>query len=116
MPAPEQDLNDYHDRIDAIRRDEWALRLEHERKRLDAIADVDDGELLDALTALEQGIRAAEGELLKLSLIFDAKEFDAVGAIIDKACDALIEGLDDAADELGEDAWFAVENPERYTP
>ena len=112
MPAPEQDLNDYHDRIDAIRRDEW----EHETKRLDAIADVDDGELLDALTALEQGIRAAEGELLTLSLIFDAKEFDAVGAIIDKAGDALIEGLDDAADELGEDAWFAVENPERYTP
>ena len=112
MPTPEQDLNDYHDRIDAARRADLA----HQAKRLDAIADVDDGELLDALTALEQGIRAAEGELLKLSLIFDAKEFDAVGAIIDKACEALIEGLDDAADELGEDAWFAVENPERYTP
>ena len=112
MPTPEQDLNDYHDRIDALRRDEW----EHQAKRLDAIADVDDGELLDALTALEQGIRAAEGELLKLSLIFDPEEFETVRVIIDRALDALDEGLDDAADELGEDAWDAVENPERYTP
>lgn len=112
MPTPEQDLNDYHDRIDAALRADLAYQAE----RIEAIADVDDDEMLDALTYLEQGIRAAEGELLKLALIFDRKEFDAVGAIIDKALDALIGGLDDAADELGEEAWTAIENPERYTP
>ena len=112
MPTPEQDLNDYHDRIDAARRADLA----YEAERLDAIADVDDGELLDALTYLEQGIRAAEGELIKLALIFDRKEFDSVGVLIDKALEALIEGVADASERIGEDAWDAVENPERYTP
>ena len=112
MPTPEQDLNAYHDRIDAERRADEA----YQAQRVEAIEDADAVEILDALTDLEQGIRAAEGELLKLALIFDRKEFDAVGALIDQALDARIGGWDDAADRLGDEAWDAVENPERYTP
>lgn len=112
MPTPEQDLNAYHDRIDAERRADEAYQAE----RLDAIADVDDDEILNAFTALEKGIRATEGKLLQLAVVFDKPEFNVLLNLVDEALDSLIDGLDDAVEVLGDEAWTAVENPERYTP
>ena len=112
MPTPEIDLNMYHDRLDAESRADAA----YQAQRVESIEDADAVEILDALTDLEQGIRTAEAELLKLAVIFDRKEFDSVGVLIDNALDALMVGVDDAAERLGDDAWDAVENPERYIP